>query len=107
MKRLRRPGSPWRVLAWEYTGKGEYAGAKVDIGSDQHPGTEFDELVVGQWLHVEQMNATQWWMNVGGVTIWVTADRDGRAKYVTVFGPGTEAGAVEGCRYEVSWPGGA
>ena len=45
-------------------------------------GTEFDELVVGRWFHVEAMDATVWWMDVGGVVLNVTVDRDGRPKRV-------------------------
>jgi hypothetical protein len=85
----------------------------VEPGPDHHPSaeskwymhhelpgnTEFDELVVGQWLHVEQQDATRWWMNIGGVTIWVTADRDGRPRHVTVYAPGDYAMAVPGCEY--------
>jgi hypothetical protein len=43
---------------------------------------EFDELVVGSWLHVEQMSAGSWWMDIGGLIVNVTADRDGRPKLV-------------------------
>lgn len=45
-------------------------------------------------------------MNVGGVTINVTADRDGRPKVVDVYGPGDYGEAVAGCRYELTWTGG-
>jgi hypothetical protein len=47
--------------------------------------TEFDELVVGQWIHVEAMDTGTWWMNVGGVTLWVKADRDGKPLSVAVY----------------------
>lgn len=66
-------------------------------------GTEFDELVVGRWIHVEQMGTGYWWMNIGGVTVHVRADRDGRPKHVMVHGPDDYAGAVEGCEYELVW----
>lgn len=66
-------------------------------------GTEFDELVVGHWLHVEQMDTGFWWMNVGGVTVHVRADRDGRPTHVTVHGPGDYAEPVDGCAYELAW----
>lgn len=66
-------------------------------------GTEFDELVVGRWIHIEQMDSGVWWMNIGGVTVWVRADRDGRPKRVTVYGPADWATPVEGCEYEVNW----
>jgi hypothetical protein len=41
-------------------------------------GTEFDEIVVGHWLHAEQQDAGQWWISIGGVVVLVAADRDGR-----------------------------
>jgi hypothetical protein len=66
-------------------------------------GTEFDELVVGRWIHLEQMDTGRWWMNVGGVTVNITADRDGRPKVVDVYGPGDYGEAVEGCRYSLAW----
>lgn len=67
------------------------------------PGTEFDELVVGSWLHVEQMGAGRWWMNIGGVTVWVDADRDGRPKRVSVHGPLDYDGPRDGCTYDCTW----
>lgn len=97
-RRLRRAGSPWRVLAWNRADHGETA---YQLGSDDHPGSEFDELVVGKWLHIEQMDSGTWWMDVGGVTLWVRADRDGRPRRVAVYAPGNYADAVEGCDYEV------
>jgi hypothetical protein len=69
-------------------------------------GTEFDELVVGQWIHLEQMDTGSWWMNVGGVTVNIRADRDGRPRLVDVYGPGDYAEAYPGCRYSITWSGG-
>lgn len=66
-------------------------------------GTEFDELVVGQFFHIEQMDTGYWWMNIGGVTVHVRADRDGRPKHVMVHGPEDYAAPVEGCEYELVW----
>lgn len=70
-------------------------------------GTEFDELVVGRWIHLEQMDAGKWWMNVGGVTIDITADRDGHPIRVLVQGPEDYAGPVDGCTYELIWSEGS
>ena len=67
------------------------------------PNTDFDELVVGSWIHIEQMDTGRWWMNIGGVTVWVTADRDGKPTSVTVFGPKDYDAPVDGCRYEYAW----
>jgi hypothetical protein len=98
--RLRTAGSRWRLLAHERISGQRISG---DAHHIQIPGTEFDELAVGQWCHIEQMDIGQWWMNIGGVTLWVNADRDGRAKCVTVYGPGSYADAVTGCKYEIVW----
>ena len=120
-KRLRTAGSRWRVLVHEHTPGERVSGRAHDITSgpaaaQKHaeppwtvttvlPGTEFDELVVGRWIHVEQMDAGLWWMNVGGVVINVRADRGGRPVKVDVYGPGDYAGAEPGCRYSVTWRG--
>ena len=66
-------------------------------------GTEFDELVVGGFLHVEQMDAGTWSINVGGVTVHVTADRDGRPKRVWVAGPDDYDMRRPGCTYRLTW----
>lgn len=130
MTKLRRAGSPWRILAHAYTGGRPKYGHSYHVTNDPDfgrlpptdparkkadelhnahstttvlDGTEFDELVIGRWIHLEQMNDRQWWMNIGGVTIWVTADRDGRPRKVTVFGPDDYAEPVDGCQYEIAW----
>jgi hypothetical protein len=118
---IRRPGSPWRLLVHEYVGKqpdGTLYGTSHHVSNDREvvktegryraghqlpANTEFDELVVGRWLHVEQMDATRWWMNVGGVTLWIDVDREGRPRRVDVYGPGEHAEAVDGCEYTESW----
>jgi hypothetical protein len=95
----RRSGGRWRLLAHDVIPGGGYGAAHgITV-----PGTEFDELVVGKWIHVEQMSAGYWWMNVGGVTVHVRADRDGRPKHVMVHGPGEYDDPVEGCEYELVW----
>ena len=66
-------------------------------------GTEFDELVIGKWIHLEQMDTGKWWMNVGGVTINITADRDGQPKRIDVYGPGDYGMPAEGCKYSLMW----
>ena len=138
MSRLRRPGSPWRLLAHEWlgsnSGTGFRYGRSFDVSNNPRAaeqgaetarrlseikpgdkpltdgtsyticeGAEFDELVVGRWIHVEQMDATVWWMNVGGVTVNVTVDRDGRPKRVDVYGPGDYGEPVPGCTYSITW----
>jgi hypothetical protein len=97
---IRRPGSPWRLLVHEYVGKqpdGTLYSTSWDVSNDarnvQHgeykdgyvlpARCEFDELVVGKWLHIEQMDAGSWWMDVGGLVVRLFVDRDGRPKAVT------------------------
>lgn len=65
-------------------------------------GCEFDELVVGRWLHIEQMDVGRWWMSVGGVVLRVHADRDGRPRLVAVDTVGNGEAPVPGCRYVVN-----
>jgi hypothetical protein len=117
-KRVRRAGSPWRILVHEAlsggrSGKTHHVTSHATFGgstpdsdlSKTHviDGTEFDELVVGHWIHVEQMDSRLWWMNIAGVTINVRVDRDGRAYGVDVYGPGDYASAEYGVRYTLAW----
>jgi hypothetical protein len=121
---IRRPGGRWRLLVHDYVGRqpdgtcysnshhvtsepnpppdehGELNGRPFEVTHVSYPDAEFDELVVGRWLHVEQMDGKRWWMNVGGVTLWVTVDRDGNPKHVTTYPAGTYAYRVDGCTYD-------
>ena len=130
MTRPRRAGSHWRLLVHDIHGpEPRMSGAAHNVYShqraaDRHakvrdrlgdyptkdeetvtvlPGTEFDELVVGKFFHMEQMNVGYWYLNVAGVIIHVRADRDGRPKHVMVHGPGDYDYPVDGCTYELCW----
>lgn len=59
-------------------------------------GTEFDELVVGSAIHIEQLDASLWYVDIGGLSMDVTIDRDGKPRKVFV----REPEPVEGCRVE-------
>lgn len=72
------PGSRWRVLA--HRGDGDF--------EVQNEGC-FDELVVDQWLHVEQMDDRKWWIRVGEACVWATIADDGSVT-VQVGGHGYE-----------------
>lgn len=76
-KRL-HPGRTWRILAQDTT-----AVTMFEASSKAHP-VEFDEVVVGRWLHAERMSANHWWMQVGDARIEVTVGRNGYATKVTV-----------------------
>lgn len=119
----RTGGTRWRLLAHDKRGHayglahhvasgphvGCLPGCSKEHTNTKHetrtilPGTEFDEIVVGHWLHVEQMDANSWWMNVGGVTLWVKTDRDGYPKAIQVYGPDDYDDAADGCKYNQTW----
>lgn len=121
MTRHRSPATHWRIKVDDWVGRngdGPAYGTTHHIGSHESgenqpglvdyqtlPGSEFDELVVGGshvWLHVEQMGDRSWWMDVGGVVIWIELDRDGRPKSVDVHMPPSERDPEPGCTYEVT-----
>ena len=39
----------------------------------------FDEIVVGRWLHLEQMDKNYWWMRLGDQEADIKVDTKGRA----------------------------
>lgn len=119
---LRRAGAKWRILVHEWVGgAGPRYGMSHSVASDERfgghvqnceewrnhtlPYTELDEIVVGRWLHLEQQDAGRWWLNVGGVTLHIRADCDGKPLAVSVHGPGCHSLPVEGCTYELEWGG--
>jgi len=77
----------------------EMYGETISVTHADYEPSEFDELVIGRWLHLEQMDTGLWWMSVAGVTVHVRADRDGNPLKVWIESPG--ALAVPGCSYEI------
>ena len=79
VKRMRRrPGSWWRVLAPGFDWRS--AAYSDDRPNDGHPhagDVVFDELVIDDWLHIEQMDTRAWWMNLGGYHIWIRVPKHG------------------------------
>ena len=64
-----KPGSNWRVLARD--GEREVTTQTEGV---------FDELVVDQWLHLEQMDDSTWWMRVGDARIDIKVIAEGLAE---------------------------
>jgi len=93
-KRQRQPGMRWRFLAHHRTPAGY--GDPIDIRDHHYGPSQFDELVVDQWLHIEQMSKHWWWMDVGGVQINVRINNAGNPVRVSV----QDVERVDGCRYE-------
>lgn len=85
-----RPGSQWRTLAWKpdpAVGKGDRI--QIEDSSDEHDSSTFDEVVIDQWFHLEQMDHRNWWMAVyredgSQVTVNVRVGERGRASHVSV-----------------------
>ncbi len=61
-------GKKWRLLTHD-------GGKRVEL---ENQGT-FDELVVDDWLHIEQMDESVWWLRVADARLMVTIDSEGRA----------------------------
>jgi hypothetical protein len=49
------------------------------------------------------MDARRWWMDIGGVTVWIEVDRDGRPRNVTITRPAVQDTAVPECSYRLDW----
>lgn len=103
------PGARWRVRAYGGGVCHDVGSVVPDHGDSPYAtaipveGSEFDELVVGSFLHVEQVDDYVWWLNVGGVTVHVTVRDDGTPEYVWVAGPEDYDSPREGCGYELTW----
>ena len=61
------PGRKWRLLAKERD--------RTPVVEIENKGV-FDELVVDQWLHIEQMSRSVWWMRLGDASINIRVKRD-------------------------------
>ena len=74
------PGSTWRTLSW-------IRDASEDVEAIEHSSDDdhsiFDELVIDEWFHLEQMDDDLWWMRVGDHVLHVRVGRDGRARTVS------------------------
>ena len=54
------PGHRWRWLAWHRT-----TGEKHEQTFEPKDGVCFDELVIDNWFHLEQMSDRVWWLGLG------------------------------------------
>lgn len=69
-KRRAPPGTHWRVLAQDSTGR------RFEGSSKEHPIT-FDELVIDRFLHLEFMDKYRVWMALGPLHINVALKPNG------------------------------
>ncbi len=94
-------GSRWRLLVHVPNGVSHTV---VPVASEtpdpsewaaEHvvPG-EFDEVVAGSWLHVEEMGndaddgSSTWWMSIAGIVLFVDVAADGSPTGVQFYRPG-------------------
>lgn len=68
----RQPGRWWRFSAYDAEHR------RFDPSATTYHGYRFDELVVDDWFHIEQMNDRLWWMRVGEHNFWIHVPRDHR-----------------------------
>jgi hypothetical protein len=63
------PGTRWRVLAQRESESIQWENEGV-----------LDEVVVDDWLHLEQMDARQWWLRLGDARILISIEPSGKAR---------------------------
>ena len=63
------PGRRWRVLAH----------APAETVELENRGI-FDELVVDDWLHLEQMDKHEWCLRVGDARVWINVDAEAQPR---------------------------
>jgi hypothetical protein len=86
------PGYKWRLLAHGQRPNKIAGPLSIESGG----ATQFDELVVDDWLHIEQMDTRVWWMRVGETTFDIRIDRKGQARITLTEGP--VEGLTGGCQ---------
>lgn len=64
-----KPGYDW----WTHVGDGPSSNDNIQKGDGK---TVFDELVIDNWLHLEQMDDEHWWMRVGPISIRIKPNLD-------------------------------
>ncbi len=116
MTAQQRASSRWRVLLHDMRGTAG-SGVAHHVQSDQMPvpphsphvrtmvlsNTDLDEVVVGSWLHAEQMDVGVWRLDVGGVVVYVNAAPDGRPTSIRVVPAADELDERPGCTYAYGW----
>ena len=70
------PGSRWRF------GAGELKETNRGV---------FDELLVDDWLHIENLDRNVWWLRLGDARIFIQVSEDGSANALSIqrgeYGP--------------------
>ena len=93
-------GDRWRLLA-HYSTKRQRRGKEWPYGFTVANEGRFDELVIDNWFHIEQMASDVWWIGiydrpgpeVRTVHIWVRLHRD-RPHDITINGKPVHVGGA-------------
>lgn len=72
----RKWGTKWRVLAHRNDG------SSLNVVNDG----QFDELVLEDILHLEQMDNRFWWMRLGDAAVWIRVPTKGKPTISIHFG---------------------
>lgn len=72
-KEKRLPGAQWRVLARDGNKRIELRNEGV-----------FDELVVDDWMHMEQLAERSWWIRLADARLQVEVQEDGSVQLQVV-----------------------
>jgi len=72
------PGQEWRFLVRDWQTPDQEVHHLQGDGSSW-----FDELAVGDWLHLEWMNGWSWWMRLGDARISITIP-DGKPPIIQI-----------------------
>lgn len=72
------PGQSWRFLVRDWQDPNREVHHLQGDGN-----TWFDELVVGDWLHIEWMHGRHWWMRLGDARILITIP-DGKPPIIEI-----------------------
>lgn len=74
------PGLTWRILAHHRPTKARPADDYPALDLRFTPGdrVEFDELVVGKWLHVESTDDRSWYVVLGHRMFYITEHTSGQ-----------------------------
>ena len=87
------PGRTWSILAH---GTNRPA---IDLQFDQKSRTTFDELIIDDWFHIEQMDDRAYWVRVGPLVLFVRIPSNGEVDVSVEVGD-TEAGTYRAFEWD-------
>lgn len=91
----RRPGASWRTRSVGRTMSLDVSSSKsalAHLAPEKFARTVvaenqiFDELVIDDWFHLEQMDDRLWWLNIGDrdLVLWIRIPKGGKSVEISV-----------------------